>query len=154
MNCLVKYALAAAVPFTLASVAHAEITLCNDFRAPVYVALAAEEGPAVHAAGWWSVDPQACKTVDFPFQGTTLYYTADSGSYRAGGVTNKDHWGNRRSFFVPKRAFDLDDAQYRRHGTRLSMFSEATVAEQLRAKPVAITLRFSAGNTTVNTKSK
>jgi uncharacterized membrane protein len=154
MSCLVKYALAAAIPFTLASSAHADITLCNDFRAPVYVALAAEEGAAVHAVGWWSVDPHACKTVDFPFQGATLYYAADSGSYFAGGVTNKDHWGNRRQLFVPKRPFDLDDAQYRRYGTRRAMFSEASVAEQLRAKPVAVTLRFSAGNTTINMKSR
>jgi hypothetical protein len=46
---------------------------------------------------------------------------------------------------VPKGAFDLDDAQSRRCGARLSMCSAAVVAEHLRGKPVAITLRLSAG---------
>ena len=49
--------------------------------------------------------------------------------------------------------FDVDEAQYRRPGTRLAMFSEAIVAEQLRGKALDITLRFSPGNTTVNMKA-
>jgi hypothetical protein len=33
------------------------------------------------------------------------------------------------------------------------MFGEAVVSEQFRGKPLSITVRFSAGNTTVNMKS-
>jgi uncharacterized membrane protein len=154
MNCLVKYGLAAIVPLALAcNAARAEIIVCNDFRAPVYVALAAEDGRAVNAAGWWSVNPNECTSADFPLQGTSLYYTADSAPYRAGGATNKDHWGNRRPLFVPKQRFEIGDAQPQRPGARLTMFGEAVVAEQLRGKPLSITVRFSAGNTTVSMKS-
>jgi uncharacterized membrane protein len=154
MNCLVKYGLAAVAPLALAcNAARAEIIVCNDFRAPIYVALAAEDGRAVNAAGWWSLNPNECKPTEFPFQGTSLYYTADSASYRAGRATSKDHWGNKRPLFVPNQPFKVGDAQSQRPGARLMMFGEAVVSEQFRGKPLSITVRFSAGNTTVNMKS-
>ncbi len=153
MNRLVTYALAAATLALAGNAAHADVTVCNDFGAPVYVALAADESGAVHAAGWWSVDPHECKGVDFAFQGTSLYYTADSAPYRAGGATNRDHWGNKRALYVAKSRFSSDDAQVRRPGTRQSLFGEAVVGGQLRGKPVSVTLRFSPGSTTVSMKS-
>ena len=154
MNCLAKYGLATVVPLALAcNAARAEIIVCNEFRAPIFVALAAEDGRAINAAGWWSVNPNECKPADFPFQGTSLYYTADSASYPAGGATSKDHWGNKRPLFIPSQPFKVRDAQFQRAGARLMMFGEAVVAEQFRGKPVSITVRFSPGNTTVNMKS-
>jgi uncharacterized membrane protein len=132
----------------------ADILICNDFRARLRVALAYEGSNGFYAAGWWAVDPNSCRAADFPFRGSVLYYAADSDSYRDGGKTVHDHWGNKKELYVRDKDFELENAGQSRPGTKPAMFSLATVSEQLQSKPIIITLRFTSGSTTINMKAK
>src|SRR5258707_2511832 len=111
-------------------------------------------GPMPKAGGPSNRMPAAPSTSRSRARRTALYYAADSASYRSGRATAKDHWGNKRPLFVSNQSFDTNNAEQRRRGTRMALFSEAVVAQALRSKPVEITLRFSPGNTTINMKSK
>jgi hypothetical protein len=97
MNVIRITALVIVALFGLSSAALADISVCNDFRARIRVALASENGGAFPAAGWWAVDPKACRDVAFPFQGAVLYYTADSDPYREGNKTLRITGETRRS---------------------------------------------------------
>lgn len=110
------------VQFVLSSAALAGISVCNNFRLPVRVALAYQDDSGFHAAGWWSVDPSACNEIDFQFQGSTIYYTANSNSYREGGKTVHDHWGNKKELFIPSKDFYFDRVDRARRGTKPAMF--------------------------------
>ena len=118
------------------------------------MALAAENGSAFQAAGWWAVDPNACRDIDFPFQGAALYYTADSDPYREGNKTLQDHWGNKKELYVGTKDFKFDRAEQRQPGSKPSKFSSATVSDKLQGKPISIVIRFTSGNTTVTVKAK
>lgn len=134
--------------------AMADISVCNEFRARVHVALAYEDSSGFHSAGWWSVDPNACRDIDFSFQSSTLYFTANSDSYREGRQTMTYHWGNKKELFVGSKDFRFDDADRRRRGGKPAMFSFATLSPQLQSKPVTITIRFALGGTTTSIKPK
>lgn len=154
MNIIRSAALAIVAQFGLSSAALADISVCNDFRARVHVALASENGGAFHAAGWWAVDPNACRDIDFPFQGAVLYYTADSDPYREGNKTLRDHWGNKKELFVGTKDFKFDHAEQRQPGSKPTKFSFATVSEKLQSKPISIVIRFMSGNTSITVKPK
>ena len=154
MNVIRITALAIVAQFGLSSAALADISVCNDFRARIRVALASENGGAFPAAGWWAVDPKACRDIDFPFQGAVLYYTADSDPYREGNKTLQDHWGNKKELFVGTKDFKFEHAEKRQPGSKPSKFSFATLSEQQQSKPVSIVIRFSSGSTTINVKLK
>jgi uncharacterized membrane protein len=154
MNVIRITALVIIAQFGLSSAALADISVCNDFRVRVRVALAFENGGAFPAAGWWAVDPKACRDIDFPFQGAVLYYTADSDPYREGNKTLRDHWGNKKELFVGNKDFKFDHAERRQPGSKPAKFGLATVSEQLQSKPVSIVIRFTSGNTSVTIKPK
>lgn len=137
-----------------ATTASTDISVCNDFKARLRVALAYEADGSFHASGWWAINPKACRTVDFPFRGSILYYTADSDSYREGGKTLRDHWGNKKELYVSDRDFEFDHAGERRTNSRAAMFSLATISERLQSKPISITIRFTSGSTTISMKPK
>ncbi len=65
-----------------------------------------------------------------------------------------EHWGNKRQLFVASKDFKFDNADRSRRGAKPAMFSQAEISEQLRSKPVTITLRFSEGTTTTQVKAK
>jgi uncharacterized membrane protein len=136
------------------SAAYADIMVCNDFRARVRVAFAFEGPSGIASAGWWVVEPNACKDVDFAFTGGSFYYAADSDSYKEGGSNMRDHWGNKKELFVPSKDFKTDDAGRKRRDTKPVKFSEVRLSEQQQSKPVLITLRFSSGTTTTQIKFK
>jgi uncharacterized membrane protein len=140
--------------FAPMSAAYADIIVCNDFRARVRVALAFEGPSGVASAGWWIVEPSACKDIDFVFPGGSFYYAADSDSYKEGRNTMKDHWGNKKELFVPTKDFKTDDAGRKRRDAKPVKFSEVRLSEQQQSKPVLITLRFSSGTTTTQIKFK
>lgn len=143
------------VVFGICSAARADIVACNDFRAPLRVALAYERDGRIAAAGWWSVQPNACRDIDFSFSGATLYYAADSEPYQDGGKTYRDHWGNKKELFVPSKDFKTSDAaNSKARGAKSEMFSMTSLSPQQQAKPVAITFRFNSGNTTTQIKFK
>jgi uncharacterized membrane protein len=148
----------ATVPWTigaflvLGSAAWADITVCNDFRAPIHVAFAYQNQGNFTAAGWWSVEPNACEAVDFAFQGSTLYYAADSDEYKDGRFTKRDHWGNKVKLFVNKKNFNSDNAGDSRHGAKAEMFSLAEIAQVVPGKPPKITFHFTPGNTSITVK--
>jgi uncharacterized membrane protein len=94
MRCLATATSIIAAFLLRGSAAPADIVVCNDFRAPIHLAFASQDKGRFNAAGWWTVAPKACHTVDFAFRGATLYYTAgDSDSYQDGSETSKVHWG-------------------------------------------------------------
>lgn len=154
MNLIRNTVLAIIAQFGLSSAAFADISVCNDFRVRIRVALASENGGAFPAAGWWAVDPKACRDVDFPFQGAVLYYTADSDPYREGNKTLQDHWGNKKELFVGAKDFKFDRAEQRQPGGKPAKFSFATVSEKLQSKPMSIVIRFVSGNTSITVKPK
>jgi uncharacterized membrane protein len=154
MKLILSAMLAIVAQVALSSAALADISVCNSFRTRVRVAFAYEDSNGFHAAGWWAVDPNACRNVDFPFQGSILYYTAESDSYREGRKTFHNTWGNEKELFVPRKDFNFDYADHRRRGAKATMFSLARVSEQLQSKPIEITLSFTSGSTSVSMKSK
>jgi len=154
MRLILSVMLAIVAQLALSSAALADITVCNSFRTRIRVALGYEDSNGFHAAGWWAVDANACRNVDFPFQGSVLYYTAVSNSYREGRKTFHNTWGNEKKLFVPRKDFKIDYADHRRRGAKPTMFSLAKVSEQLQSKPIEITLSFTSGSTTVSMKSK
>lgn len=143
-----------AIVLSLGAAAQADIVACNDFRAPLRVALASERAGGIAAAGWWRVEPNACRDIDFAFTGASLYYAADSDSYRDGGKTYRDHWGNKKELFVPTKDFKTDNADRKQRGAKSVMFSQASLSPQQQAKPLVITFRFSSGSTTTQIKFK
>jgi uncharacterized membrane protein len=124
-------------------------SVCNVFRARIQVAFAYQNQRNVPASGWWSVEPNACQTVDFSFQGATLYYAADSDDYKEGTATSRDHWGNKIKLFVGDMKFDFDDAQAPRSGTTTKMFSLYEIPQQFLGKPTTITFHFVSGKTNI-----
>jgi uncharacterized membrane protein len=153
MRRLVTATTTIAIFLVLGSVAEADITVCNDIRAPIHVAFANQAEDGFSASGWWNVEPNDCKPVDFPFEGAVLYYSADSDEYRDGRATSRDHWGNKVRLFVTRTRFDFDNAERSRRGTRAEMFSSYEVPPSYLGKPAAITLHFTHGSTTINVKA-
>lgn len=145
--------IAIAAFLSFGSAAQADIIVCNDFRARIHVAFAYQDQRNFPAAGWWSVGPNSCQTIDFSFQGSTLYYAADSDDYKDGRATNHDHWGNKVKLFVAERKFDFDNADSPRRGTVAKMFSSYDIPPQFSGKPVTITFHFVSGSTTINAKT-
>jgi uncharacterized membrane protein len=137
----------------LGSIAQADIVVCNDFHAPIHVALAYGDQDSFTAAGWWSAEPNGCQAVDFNFKGTTLYYAANSDPYKEGRSTKHDHWGNKLKLFVSNQKFNSDHADRSRRGTRVEMFSSADISQSASGKVPKITLRFHSGGTTINVAS-
>jgi uncharacterized membrane protein len=78
----------------MAATARADINLCNDFHAPIRVALAQPTTAGVAATGWWKLDPGVCHPVDYTLDATELYYSAVSNPYRQGGGMLRYNWGN------------------------------------------------------------
>ncbi len=154
MRYLIVTSCAAVALLSFGSAARADISVCNDFTASVHVALAYQNGNAFTAAGWWNVDPNKCVDVNFPFTGATLYYSADSDSYKEGGRTAHYHWGNQKKLYVTDRKFNTDDAEHHRRGSKAEMFSLLQLTEQQQGKPVQITLHFQKGSTSINVKIK
>jgi uncharacterized membrane protein len=134
----------------LGSAARADIVVCNDFHAPIHVAFASQDKGHFNAAGWWTVAPKACHTVDFAFRGATLYYTADSDSYQDGSAISKVHWGNVVQLFVTSGDFKLDNAEASRDGATAEKFSLAEIPLQFGENRVTMTLHFDQGSVTVN----
>jgi uncharacterized membrane protein len=134
---------------SLSSAAFADITVCNESPATIHVAFANQDAGSYTAAGWWTVAPDACQDVQFTLQGDTLYYTADSDSYKSGRYTKRDHWGNKLKLFVGRKTFSFSDADKRHPGTKAEMFSSATKSQQPPGKDVAISVHFKPGGTTV-----
>jgi len=147
-------ATAIAAFLVLGSAAKADIVVCNDIEAPIHVAFAYQARDGITAAGWWNVDANECRPVDFLFEGTTLYYSANSDGYRDGRMMSRDHWGNKEELFVTKAKFDFDNAERSRRYTRPQMFSPYEVPQGFVGKPATITLHFVHGSTTINIKGK
>jgi uncharacterized membrane protein len=154
MRTLAVTAAAAAALLSFGSAARADISVCNDFIATIYVAFAYPNGNNFTAGGWWNIGPNKCLSVYFPFTGPTLYYSADSGEYRVGRRSYHDHWGNKQKLYVTTREFTTDDAVHYRRGTKSEMFSLVEISSQLQGKPVQITLHFQKGSTSINIKAK
>jgi len=137
----------------LGSAAQADIMVCNDFRARIRVAFAFQDQRNFPASGWWSVKPNACQTIDFAFQGSTLYYAADSDDYKDGRTTNHDHWGNKVKLFVAEKKFDFDNADNPRRGAIAKMFSSYVIPQPYLGKPLTITFHFISGSTSISVKT-
>lgn len=148
------WVLAAVFSLGLASAAHADIIVCNEYPVRIRVAFAYDESGKTPAAGWWPVNPKDCRGVDFAFKGGVIYYTADSDKYREGRKTLSYHWGNKKELFVPAKDFKVDDAAGKRRGAKASMFSQVELSSQQQAKPVAITFQFKEGGTTTTVNFK
>jgi uncharacterized membrane protein len=151
MRYLATTSTAVATFLFLAVAARADITICNEFRAPIHVAFAFEEQGNFTAAGWWNVEPNACQPANFPFQSAVLYYTAHSDSYRDGRATSRDHWGNKMKLYVTSKKFNFDGAERSRSGATPDMFSLYDVPQGYHGSGT-ITFHFVPGSTTINAK--
>lgn len=134
--------------------AYADIVACNNFRAPICLALAYDSDGGVASAGWWRLEPNSCRDIDFAFKGASLYNTADSEPYKDGGKTYRDHWGNKKELFVSSKDFKTNEAHRRWRGAKPMMFSQTELSPQQQAKPVVITYHFTPGRTTTEIKFK
>ena len=150
MGRLASFASALAALLLLDAAPGSEISICNDFKVRIYVALAFEDQGNFTAAGWWTIDPNKCEPAVFSFPGSWLYYTADSDKYPAsGGGTSQDHWGNETNLFVGSKKFNFDHAERSRPETSGEMFGSVRLSEVQPTKPVSITFHFLPGNSSV-----
>lgn len=150
MGRLASFASALAALLLLDAAPGSEISICNDFKARIYVALAFEDQGNFTAAGWWTVDANKCEPAAFSFPGGWLYYSADFDKYPAsGGGTSQDHWGNETSLFVGSKKFNFDHAERSRPETSGEMFGSVRLSEVQQTKPVSITFHFLPGNSSV-----
>jgi uncharacterized membrane protein len=151
---LTAAAAAIATFLMLGSAAKADIVVCNDIDAQIHVAFAYQARDGFAAAGWWNVEANECRPVDFLFDGATLYYSANSDRYRDGRAINRDHWGNKEELFVTRAKFDFDNAERSRRGTRPEMFSLYDIPQAYLGKSTTITFHFVHGSTTINIRGK
>jgi uncharacterized membrane protein len=70
-------ATAIAAFLVLGSAAKADIVVCNDIQAPIHVAFAYQARDGFTAAGWWNVEADECRPVDFMLEGATHNYSAN-----------------------------------------------------------------------------
>lgn len=154
MKPLARLTTAALILLGSCAAAHAEIMACNNFRAPIRLALAYDSDGGATSAGWWRIEPNSCRDIDFAFKGASLYYTADSEPYKDGGKTYRDHWGNKKEFFVSSKDFKTNEANRKWRGAKPMMFSQTELSPQQQAKPVVITYHFTHGRTTTEIKFK
>ncbi len=157
MRRLATTASAIAAFLFLGSSAWADIKVCNEALATIHVAFANQDNGGYTAAGWWAVPKDACQDVDFTLQGDTLYYAADSDSYKSGRDTKRDHWGNKLKLFVGSKKFNYTDAEKSRRGAKAEMFSSATTTPSkpaIEPAPVAITVHFKPGGTSIEFTTK
>ncbi len=138
----------------LGSAAHANVTICNEFSTTIRVAFANQVNGSYAAAGWWAIKTDECQEVDFTLVGNTLYYAADSDSYRSGRGMKRDHWGNKLQLFVGSKNFKVADAEKERRGAKPEMFSSAVMTGAATANKVAITVRFKQGGTSISFTTK
>jgi tetratricopeptide (TPR) repeat protein len=151
MNRLVGVASALAALLLLDAAPGSEISICNDFKARIYVALAFEDQGNFTGAGWWTVEPNKCEPAVFPFPGGSLYYAADSDQYPAANVgTSQDHWGNKTNLFITTKRFNFDHAERNRPDTSGELFSSVSVPDEQPTKPLKITLHFLPGKSSVS----
>ncbi len=136
-----------------AAAARADITVCNEFDTTIHVAFASQVDSGYSAAGWWTVGPNDCQTTDYVLQGDTLYYTADSDSYRNGRGTAKDHWGNVLKLYVSKNQFTYPNADQRQRGAKTEMFSSASLAKPNDSQTLSVTVHFKSGGTSIESKT-
>jgi uncharacterized membrane protein len=134
------------------SAAGADISVCNEFHARIHVAFGYQNQRNIPASGWWVIEPNVCDKVEYFFQGSTIYYTAESDDYQDGSATSHDHWGNKISLFVTNTRFDVDDAQAPRSGATTKMFSLYEIPPQYLGKPASIAFHFRSRNTDITIK--
>ena len=134
------------------ALARADIKVCNNFRAPISLAIAYEDNGSATSEGWWKVQPGVCS--DIKFSGLDFYYTAESDSYRQGNATGRDNWGKGQQFYVGGGKFKFDNALRARRGARLFSFGKVAISDSFRGRDFTVTLRFRSGSTDVETKSK
>jgi uncharacterized membrane protein len=150
MRCLATIATVAILLFASSGARAADISVCNDFRARIHVAFGYQNQRNIPASGWWVIEPNVCQKVEFVYQGSTIYYTAESDDYADGSATSHDHWGNKISLFVTNTRFDVDDAQAPRSGATTKMFSLYEIPPQFLGKPASIVFHFRSRNTDIN----
>jgi tetratricopeptide (TPR) repeat protein len=134
------------IPTAAPSASGNDVSICNGFSVSIHAALAYESQGHFIAAGWWNVDPNQCQSANFPFQGATLYYAADSDSYKNGSQPMIEHWGGGTSLYVSDTKFNFDDAKQNRSGTRVEQFNALTLLPDQPASQV--TLTFAPNHTT------
>jgi uncharacterized membrane protein len=97
-------AVAIAVGVLLAPTAHADLTFCNRYSAPVYVAFSwgftTDSGRAARrVVGWYLVQPGECKAVYFgDLRGKHWSFLAEA--------TDGAYWAGPRRLMVRNQAFD------------------------------------------------
>jgi tetratricopeptide (TPR) repeat protein len=145
----------AAPPTPTPAASQNQISICNDFPVTIYVAFAVESQGHFTAGGWWNVDPKKCEPANFNFGGAaTLYYAADSDSYKKGNSNTTEHWGAKQSLYVSDQKFNFTDAQQNRTGAHAEQFDLLALTPDQQASTLAVTFHF-ANNlpTTINIKA-
>lgn len=85
-----------AISLFATSGAKAELVFCNKFPHPLYVAIAYPQTDGSNSwlsRGWLNVDTGTCSEFDTALHVKTLYYRAESVSYRSGGESVRTVWG-------------------------------------------------------------
>ena len=133
----------------------AQVTVCNEFRHPVFFAFAWQDGRDWISRGWSEVKPNHCR--DNPLDADKIdvksfYYRAETNWIdRGGGKRSMYSWGNAREFVVRDKGFTLKNADEQRSDTRLVNFSKSLDIDD--SKSLTITIRSDGQNTTQETKT-
>lgn len=109
----------------------ADITVCNEFPRPVFMAFAWQDQNGVWISrGWRKVETRACETDPFNLSGLKLrsfYFRGETDWYGVGrGSRRKNSWGKGgKDFAVRDNVFQFANADRDRRGARFVPFSSS-----------------------------
>jgi uncharacterized membrane protein len=128
MTTAVKISLAFILVFVVigtgASRAAADVTVCNNFNYPIYVAIGYKTTSDMKTEGWWLIESNACQLVDNRSVTGPYYIHAHTAWIQDGNGTRTRHdWGKVKSLAVDAHKFEFFRADQIATGDQVAEFS-------------------------------
>jgi uncharacterized membrane protein len=108
--------------------AHAAFNICNQYRQPIFVALAVYGNDGWADAGWQEIASGSCVDGLGTVVSTQYYIRAETNWFSVGGKKRqKVEWGNdgAKKFYVTAKSFAFSNADRSRKGAQLAGFFES-----------------------------
>ena len=134
-----------------ASAAQAGVDFCNEFKHPIFVAVAYDDNGDWVANGWKKIATGECLTDPFTLSVKKFYYRAETDWIRNGSSKTQWTWGKGGGpFSVVNGSFTFHHADARRKGGRLVDFTGSIEGSE---GPISETVTFQADGQHVTQKT-
>jgi hypothetical protein len=156
IKALLAAAGAACIPLSAVAQTAPTMTVCNKAMATIHIAFATHVDGAYTTSGWWAVPRAACQPADFKQEGDTLYFAADSDSYKVPQGNAVDHWGFQVELYVGQNRtarFSYTSADKNRSGAMVEKFQTNELTGPLE-KMTDITVNLEVGHSSVSFTSR